>query len=181
MSPESAAGSEAKPFFETVLVSETTPSAKAFAGLAIMIFLTVLYVENSCGRVGAGLCLIAAAFAPLLCYLAYQLCGDPQPCPTEHISIDGVAVRVSHYVEDKLVEQRRVKLADLAIELREDADHNCYMIQLRSGRAARIVGRAIEIAHSLDPTERRLFFERFLEGLRKSGADPEIRVISAAR
>jgi hypothetical protein len=73
-----------------------------------------------------------------------------------------------------LFEQRRIKLCGLTILLREAADRSCLQIAVQSGDASRPRGRKINIARCLSPSERALFRDEFLEGLRRSGANPEI-------
>lgn len=175
---ESSDDHESKSFFNTVLAPQKASRGRFLAVLALMFLLAALSATQMTRLGGAG-SLFAAIPGSALCILAFRLWRGRRSSFSEHIFIDDRAIRISRYAADRLVEQRRLKLVDLAVEFNEDARSNRSVILLR-GRT-RAASRSIEIAQGLGPKERRLFFQRFLEGLRKAGATPQIRVTRAAR
>ncbi|WP_425351470.1 hypothetical protein [Methylocystis bryophila] len=97
-----------------------------------------------------------------------------QQCLCERIVIKGGAMRVARYRRGKLIEQRRVKLAGLAIECRADGNSACSFLALRIDERAHRLRRRIEIARHLTPVERAQFLRDFLFALCSRGANPAI-------
>jgi hypothetical protein len=178
MPVESSYRRESQPFFSTVLAPPQAPRGKFLVGLALASLVAALSAAQS-ARIGDAGSLLAVVVGAALCFLVFRLWRDRRSSLSEHICVDHRAIRISRYAANRLVEQRRLKLGDLAIEFTEDGDGGRSVILLR-GRT-RAAGRTIEIAQDLDAKERRQFFERFLESLRNAGATPQIRITRAAR
>ena len=118
--------------------------------------------------------------APFLCLLGFAVFRARRR-RAERIVVENGVIRISRYVRDRLVEQRRMKVCDLTIELREAINRDCMQIALRTGDRMRAKSRTIEIALRLAPAQRALFLDDFLEGLRRSGADPQIHRTRASK
>lgn len=88
---------------------------------------------------------------------------------TERVRINNGVVRISRYVENNLVDQRRFKTLGLAVDCQSDATRDCVRLELVSRN------RTFEIAGHLTPSERSKFLVRFLDALHEAGVDPQIQ------
>ena len=161
-------------FFDAVLVSREAPDWECLGGFVLAGILLLIIIESSFDFFGLELNGALLATAPFLCLPGFVFFRARRR-RTERIVIENGVIRISQYVQNRLVDQRRMKLCDLTIELRETIARDCMQIVLRTGDRTRARSRNIKIAGRLAPAERTLFLEDFLEGLRRSSANPGIR------
>lgn len=161
---------ESIPLFDAAVASHEAFGLKRFAEFGVTGVLAAAAFERSLAISDAGTTQMIVA---LLCILTYGLLRARRR-RAEHIVVANGVIRISYFLDDRLVEQRRIKLCGLTILLRETCDQSCLQIGLRNADRARTRGRTINIARCLSPSERALFRDEFLEGLRRSGSNPEI-------
>jgi hypothetical protein len=163
-----------RPFFDTVLVSCEASDSECPCRSGLTGILLLLLIESSFAFFAVSPNSAFLTTAPFLCLLGFALFRARRR-RTERIVVENGVIRISRYARDRLVEQRRMKLCDLTIELREATNRDCMQIVLRAGDRKRAGTRTIEIARRLAPAERALFLNYFLEGMRRSGANPRIQ------
>jgi hypothetical protein len=161
------------PSLDAALVSREAPGSECLSGFGLTGALFFIVIEGSFAFFGVGLNEALLTTTPFLCLLGFAL-FRARRLRTERIVVENGVIRISHYVQNRLVEQRRMKLCDVTIEFRESINRDCTQIALRTGDRMRARSRSIEIARRLAPAERALFLEELLEGLRRSGANPEL-------
>jgi hypothetical protein len=165
------------PVFEAELRSRRPPYLTMGAALALLgaVLGAVLAVLSArcCGWFGdralfgaVGAAATAAACAALYDRFARQV--------RERIVVSDGGIRLSRYVSGRLVEQRRIKSAGLAIEVTQEGERRSCAVTLRErpGRAA--MRRSFEIARGLPAAQVAQFLEGFVEGLRRTGQNPQI-------
>ncbi len=169
-SPRAPDVQESMPFFDAAVASHEAFGLKRFAEFGVTGVLAAVAFERSLAIPDAE---PTQTIAALFCILTYGLLRAPRRRAERIVVANGV-IRISYFLEDRLVEQRRIKLCGLTILLRETFDQSCLQIALRNADRAPTRGRTINIARCLSPSERALFRDEFLEGLRRSGSNPEI-------
>lgn len=135
-------------------------SGAALAVVALERLLNVYGVGSS----GAFAAVAALALLPWVCAPLYR--GRRL---TERVRMNNGVIRISRYVQNRLVDQRRFKALGLGVDCQSNAARDCMRIEL----AAR--DRTFEIGAHLTPSERGKFLVRFLEALQEAGVDPQIR------
>lgn len=135
-------------------------SGAALAVVALERLLSVYGVGSS----GAFAAVTALALLPWVCAPLYR-----SRRLTERVRMNNGVIRISRYVENRLVDQRKFKALGLGVDCQSNAARDCMRIEL----AAR--DRTFEIGAHLTPSERGKFLARFLEALQEAGVDPQIR------
>ncbi len=161
------------PLFDAALIFDRAPTSRNLIAFGLTGVAALLCFNASPEFLGFGSDVLPLSLVALFCVLKIAL-RRPSPRMAEHVVVTSGAIRISRYVQDKLVEQRRLKLCDLAIELREDGSGNCLLIALRARSRTLAAGRRIEIACSMTAQERTQFLGRLLAALHKSGASPTL-------
>ncbi|TRL25535.1 hypothetical protein FM996_19995 [Methylosinus sporium] len=87
----------------------------------------------------------------------------------ERVTVENGVVCVAHYVRGRLIDQRRVKAADLVIERRLDRARRYLQVEIRTA------GRRLEIGRHSTPAEKESAVERLADGLRGMEVEPRIR------
>ncbi len=124
------------PSFDVVLVTREVPNSECLRGFGLAGILLFIVIEGSFAFFGLELNEVLLATAPFLCLLGFALFRARRR-RAERIVIENDVIRISHYVQNRLVDQRRMKLCDLTIELRESINRDCMQIALRSGDRTR--------------------------------------------
>ncbi len=175
LSPSDRPGNGAGTAFEAVLTSGNAPKfgkigAIGFAGALAIWTLTRnearLLGDNASVFATGSISLAACIFALRFWRRSSRAC--------ERIVVGNGVIRVSRYVHGRLIDQRRVRSSGLAVEFEQDSEGECLAIALREKPRRPMSRRTIEIARALTPKQRAKFLEGFIEGLRRSGANPEI-------
>jgi len=168
---------DAGPVLDWVITSRKGPARSlslvlaACLVLATLATLAILAALRRSGLGDHGSTRVAAAI--LVCGALHFVMRRSRQL-TERIVIRSGAIRIGYYQSGELIEQRRVKLAGLAIEYRAAGNCACSFLALRIDDRAHRPRRRIEIARHLTPTERAGFLRAFLEALRSTGANPAI-------
>ena len=87
----------------------------------------------------------------------------------ERVTVENGVVCVAHYIRGRLVDQRRVKAAELVIERRLDRARRCMRVDITTA------GRTLEIGRHATPAEKESAVERLAAGLRGIEVEPRIR------
>lgn len=171
----------ARPAYDVVLPSTAKPADEEISAIGAAAALVILALNVVCARNGVGLSL-AISGAAATAYFIFQLrlwFESRDAC--ERITMCGAAICISYFARGRLVEQRRLKLRDFAIEIHGDLGSRCALIALRHDDDRRKPVRKIEIARSLTPSQRIQFLEGFLEELRLAGIEPRIFQVVTGR
>lgn len=134
--------------------------------------LTTLIVAHLFGWLGHCVLCCGAAVAVTL----VTLYGPLSRQVSERIVVNGRGIRLSRHVRGRLIEQRRIKSAGLAIEVTQDAARRSMAITLCEQPRRALFRRRFEIARTLTAEDRASFLECFVDGLRRSGENPQIFV-----
>lgn len=87
----------------------------------------------------------------------------------ERVTVENGVVCVAHYIRGRLVDQRRVKAAELVIERRLDRARRYMRVDITTA------GRTLEIGRHSTPAEKESAVERLAAGLRGIEVEPRIR------
>lgn len=156
--------------FDAVLTSRDAPSRKALgtrAAVAAVAIVTLAGLQRFSGIDASGGAFAAVAAFVLLLVIFVPLVASGRV--TERVTMANGVIRISRYVGDRLIDQRRLRTLGLGVDCHDDACRNCTRVELLAR------DRKFEIARHLTPSERSRFVERFLEALRRVGAEPRIR------
>jgi cytochrome oxidase Cu insertion factor (SCO1/SenC/PrrC family) len=116
--------------------------------------------------------LAATSAANGLASFCRSVAGD---APTQHgeiverVTVENGVVCVAHYIRGRLVDQRRVKAAELVIERSLDRARRCMRVEITTA------GRTLEIGRHSTPAEKESAVERLAAGLRGIAVEPRIR------